>query len=194
MFFFTLLAHSAFPSHFPPTGCGRTLGPDRISGSLFLASGTERQSGRALLRLCEKCCVSLSSAHCRVSGFRFRPARPGVSRRHNLLCPANGLRLGLWSSKERVANPAGPAGARMVAQSTGRGVLSGTVSTIASYSAPRLRRNVGLRRPNGRAVPLGVGPVSDGFSQEQTSLVPRPTQNGGSVPSESMVVRASSSF
>ena len=80
---------------------GETPGRDRISCSLFLASGTEPQSGRALSRLCEKCSVSLSSAHCRVSGFLFRPARRGFSRRHNSLCPINGLRLGLWSSKLR---------------------------------------------------------------------------------------------
>ena len=51
---------------------GETLGPDRISGSLFLARGTERQSGRALSQLSDKCCGSLLSAHCRDSGFRHR--------------------------------------------------------------------------------------------------------------------------
>ena len=45
----------------------------------------------------EKCCASLP-AHCRTSRFRIRPARRGVSRRHNFLCPASGFRLRPWSS------------------------------------------------------------------------------------------------
>ena len=66
-------------------------------------SSPEQQSdnlGARFLSDAEKCCVSLLPAHCRVSKFRFQPARRGVSRRHNLLCPANGIRLGPWSSQK----------------------------------------------------------------------------------------------
>ena len=66
-------------------------------------SSPEQQSdnlGAHFLSGAEKCCVSMLPANCRVSQFRFRPARRGVSRRQNLLCRANGLRLGPWSSQK----------------------------------------------------------------------------------------------
>ena len=53
----------------------------------------------------EKCCVSLLHAHCRSFRFRIRPARRGVSRRHNLLCPANDPRLSPWSIRNSQAVP-----------------------------------------------------------------------------------------
>ena len=54
---------------------GETLGPDRNPGSWVLA-----RAGAHFLSDAEKCCVSLLFAHCRVFGFRSRPARRSVSR------------------------------------------------------------------------------------------------------------------
>ena len=64
---------------------GEILDPDRISGLMPLQS-----DGRDahFLSGTEKCSVSLLHAHCRTYLFRVRPARRGVSHRHNLLCPA----------------------------------------------------------------------------------------------------------
>ena len=78
----------AFSLLSPPTGGAgnsRTGPNSQIMGP--------RPSNRATIR-------ALLPAYCRVSRFRFQPARRGVSRRHNLLCPANGQRLCLWSSQK----------------------------------------------------------------------------------------------
>ena len=77
------------------------LEPDRISGSLFLARATERQSGRALSQRCGK--VLLFPTICSLPRFRVSlPAgSPGRFAQAHFLCAANGLRLGPWSSELR---------------------------------------------------------------------------------------------
>ena len=71
--------------------------PDHASSPSLQSDGRDEH----FLSGTEKCCVSRLHAHCHFFRFRVRPARRGVSRKHNLLCPANGPRLSPWSSEIR---------------------------------------------------------------------------------------------
>ena len=90
------LGAHAWHSHFTPR-----LRADWTEFSVHGSSPAQQNGSRDahFLDGAEKCCVSPSSTHFRVSRFRFGPARQGVSRRHKFLCPESGADRGPRSSQ-----------------------------------------------------------------------------------------------
>ena len=126
----------------------RTEFPDHASSSAQQSDSPDAH----FLSGAEKCCVSPLSANFRVFGFRSRPARGGVSRWHNLLCSANGLRLRIsWSpllaSRERASTSAAPLRTEEKCyRSEYRERLDGERESLAMSEQDRSRRSREMQR------------------------------------------------